>query len=124
MKHSVTITNGIHWVARIWGSLIVVFILFFLTMEAFGSESTAPGFLNYREIVTFIFFPMSTVIGLVIALKWEGLGGLIATVGIVMLFVLRPDLLVAFIFVAGRSPPGILYLIYWYLRRGDSNQLK
>ncbi len=101
------------WAARILGSLIVLFFLFFLTAHIFGEDESGEGFRNVKDVITFIIFPISSVVGLSLALKWEGLGGLITTVGMVSLLVLRPDLLHA-PFVMAPIIPGILFILYWY----------
>ena len=75
--------------------------------------------LNMR-ILSFIFFPISTLLGLAIALIWDGLGGLIATLGLAGLFMVRFDLISDFVFIAGIAPPGILYLVYWFLSKDRS----
>jgi hypothetical protein len=104
------------WSARILGSLILAFVLFFLLAHIFGEEEAGNGFQNTQEVITFLFFPFSLVIGLSLAFKWEGLGGIITLVGMIGLFVLRPDLLRNFymlIFII----PGILYTLYWLMNR-------
>lgn len=105
------------WIARIWGTLILAFLLFFVLAHIFGDEDKLGGFLNTKEVVIFFFFPVCTILGLSLALKWEGLGGLISTVGIIGLFVLRSDLLSSLIFIGIIAPPGLLYLIYWYISK-------
>ena len=83
MKDQTRITTLICWIARIWGTLILVFVLFFIVALIVGGDESGEGLFNTKEIITFIFFPLSTVIGLGIALKWEGFGGLITTIGII-----------------------------------------
>ena len=115
----------IRLIARIWGSIILSFVLFFVFAHIFGEEQSNEGFLNTKEILTFIFFPISTIIGLILAFKWEGLGGLIASLGLVAMFIIRIDLISSLIFIAVIFPPGILYLIYWFLsRRGKTSHNK
>ena len=87
------IVTTIRWIARISGSLILAFILFFLLAHIFGEDESGNGFQNNKEVISFLFFPISTLIGLSLALKWEGLGGIITIVGMIGLFVVRPDLL-------------------------------
>lgn len=111
--------NIIRWIARIWGTLILAFVLFFLIADLIGGAENGGG-LNKDEVLSFIFFPMSTLLGLAIALKWEGLGGLIATLGIAGLFIVRFDLISDFVFIGGVAPPGILYLIYWFSTKESS----
>ena len=79
----------IYWVARIWGSLFLFFLLFMvgghLIGSLFGSEnSNGEGFRSVSDMLQFILiFPAGTIISLAIALKWEGLGGFITTVAII-----------------------------------------
>ncbi len=120
MKTQKKTANTIRWIARIWGSLILAFVLFFVLAHIFGNEESGGGFRNTGEVITFIFFPISSVIGLSIALKWEGLGGLITIGGIIGLFIMRFDLISNLYFIAGIAPPGILYIFYWYLSKGQS----
>lgn len=119
MKNQKKTLNTIRWIARIWGSLILAFVLFFVLVSIFGDEESGEGFQNTSEVITFIFFPISSIIGLSIALKWEGLGGLITIGGIIGLFVMRPDLISNLYLIAGIAPPSILYILYWYLPKGQ-----
>ena len=119
MANKKKIANTIRWIARIWGTLILAFVLFFLIADIIGGSESGGG-LKKDEILSFIFFPISTLLGLAIALKWEGLGGLIATLGIAGLFMVRFDLISDFVFIAGIAPPGILYLVYWFLSKDRS----
>jgi hypothetical protein len=69
------------------------------------------------EMISFIFFfPMGLVVGLGLALKWEGLGGLIATVAMIGTFVVRPELINEPILI-GFAVPGLFYLTYWLLAK-------
>ena len=111
-----TFTKTILWIARISGSLILLFVLFFLLAHVFGDEESGNGFRNTTEIIMFLFFPISTTLGLALALKWEGLGGIITTAGMIGLFILRPDLL-SNIYMAIPILPGVLYTTYWLLSR-------
>ena len=118
------ITTIIRWVARILGSLILAFVLFFLLAYIFGEDESGNGFRNTKEVISFLFFPVSTFIGLSLAFKWEGLGGIITIVGIIGLFVVRPDLLNS-IYMTIPIIPGVLYTIYWLMTKnkiGNSRQ--
>lgn len=108
------------WIARIWGTLILAFLLGFLVPGIFGAEA-GEGLRDAREIVTFILFPMCTVVGLGVAYRWAGLGGLIATAGTIGLFVLRPDLVLSPWFTFAIAPPGVLYLAYWAMTKTSTN---
>ncbi len=120
MKNQKKTANTIRWIARIWGSLILAFVLFFVLAHIFGAEEFGKEFRNIGEVITFIFFLISSVIGLSIALKWEGLGGLVTIGGLIGLFIMHFDLISSLFFIAGIAPPGILYILYWYLSKGQS----
>jgi hypothetical protein len=109
------IATIIRWVARISGSLIVVFILFFLLAHIFGEDESGNGFRNTKEMISFLFFPISPVIGLSLALKWDGLGGIFTIIGMIGLFVVRPDLLNHIVMIP--IIPGVLYTIYWIMTK-------
>ena len=123
MKDKRKITTIIHWAARISGSMILIFITFFVVAHIFGEEESGNGFRNTKEVIIFLFFPISTVIGLSLALKWEGIGGAITTVGMIGLFILRPDLLKS-IFMMIPIIPGILYINYWLMTKKTKKAYK
>jgi phosphotransferase system glucose/maltose/N-acetylglucosamine-specific IIC component len=102
--------------ARILGSAIVLFVGFFLVAHLFGGEDQANGFADNAEIVMFIMFPVLTLVGLIIAYKWPGIGGGIATLSMAVLFFMRPDLPDSFMFII-IPLPGLLYLIYGIFAR-------
>ena len=102
----------LRWAARITGTLILAFILFMLLAGIFGEDQSGSGFNSTRDIITFICFPISSVVGLALALKWEGLGGFITIIGMIVLIIIRPELLAAFL-VLTPIIPGFLYAIYW-----------
>jgi hypothetical protein len=124
MKNQVKKANIIRWVARIWGSLILAFVLFFILGHLFGDEGLGLENLSNRDIITFICFPVSSVIGLSIALKNEKIGGFITTLGIIGLLIVRSDLITNPYIIIGIVPPGILYLVYWLLSKKLSRPLK
>ena len=78
-----------------------------------GSADNLGGFQNAKEMLIFFCFPISTIAGLALAWKREGLGGAITILGMLVLFVLRPDLLSAR-FILILSAPGFLFLFYWF----------
>jgi len=124
MKNQKKTANIIRWIARIWGTSILAFVLFFLFAQIFGTEEGGNKLNNTSELISFIFFPCSSIIGLAIALKWEGLGGLITTVGIIVLFITRFDLISEPFFICGITTPGVLYLVYWYLSKGQTETVE
>ena len=109
------VASSVLWTARVWGSLILAFVLFFLIASLFGEWGE--GLRNPRELLVFLTFPVSTVVGLAIAWRREGLGGLITVGGMIIAFIVRPDLIRNLFFSVGVVGPGILYLAYWALTR-------
>ena len=119
------IITTILWIARGWGTLVLAFVLFFLIAHLMGgAERNGDEFRKTNEILSFIFFPIGTAFGLALAIKWEGLGGLIGTLCMVVLFAIRFDLLKDFMFVAVILPPCLLYLIYGILSKQFSKRHK
>lgn len=114
------LTTIILWIARILGSIIIAFVLFFLIAHVFGNNESGEGFRDSKEIITFLLFPIGTVIGLAIAWKWEGLGGLITTVSMIGLLILRPELWDSF-FIVIPIIPGFLFIIYWFISKNNKN---
>jgi hypothetical protein len=106
------ITKLILWAARIWGSLSLAFLVFMILGDLFGTERS----IGSGHSASFLFFPVSTIIGLSIAWKWEGIGGLITIGGIIGFHILRPDLFLD-LMIDGLAAPGLLFLIYWLLSR-------
>lgn len=111
----------VRWIARIWGSLSLAFLLFFVGAHLIGTltgESEPIGkFNSISEMISFAFFPVSIIIGLGVAWKWEGLGGLITIAGIIGLKIIRSDLIFDPI-IDGLAAPGLFYILYWFLSRG------
>lgn len=124
MKNQKKTANIIRWIARIWGTSILAFVLFLLFTHIFGTEEGDNGFNNTRELISFIFFPCSIIIGLAIAMKWDGLGGLITTIGMIGLFITRFDLISDPFFICGITPTGILFIVYWYLSKGQTETVE
>ena len=104
------------WVARITGTSILAFLLFFLIGHLIGGEEHGEGFRDAREVMAFICFPISTVVGLAIALKWEFLGGMITLAGMIGLLVMRFDPIDDYILYIP-IVPAILYSYYGWSRK-------
>jgi len=121
MKNQSKTSNIIRWIARIWGTAILTFVLFFLFADIFGSEESG-GIRDVKEAIVAI-SGIVAIIGLAIALKWEGLGGLLTIIGLTGLFIVRFDLISNPYIIGGIAPPGILYLIYWYLAKGQAETI-
>lgn len=117
MKNQEKRANIIRWIARIWGSLILAFVLLFVLGYMLGDEGLGLENLSNKDIITFIFFPVSPIIGLSIAYNNEKIGGIITTLGIIGLLIVRSDLISNPYIIIGIVPPGILYLVYWFLTK-------
>lgn len=120
MADKIKIATIIRWIARIFGSLILAFFLFFIFAHIFGDDESGNGFQNSKEVISFLFIPISILIGLTLAFKWEGLGGIITIAGMIGFFIVRPDLLNN-LFMAIPGIPGILYLVYWLMTKGKKS---
>ncbi|WP_258103204.1 hypothetical protein [Marinoscillum sp. MHG1-6] len=129
MKNLSNSTRILLWSARIWGSLILAFILLFVFAHIYGAifeGRQGNGFQGPEEIFMFACFPVSTVIGLIIGYRSELTGGLISTLAMVCLFtsffVTQEFSLHHFIedtgiFLFGILPPCLLYLSYGIMKR-------
>ena len=120
MKNKKQIARVVLLLARFWGSISLAFLLFMVGAHLIGALSgsgeSGAGFQSTNEMLSFIFFPVSIMVGLALAWKWEGLGGIIAIVGIICFHVLRPDLIFNPM-IDGLAFPGLLFILYWVLAR-------
>ncbi|MCG9972757.1 DUF7670 domain-containing protein [Christiangramia crocea] len=118
ISNSKYFNRSILWIARGWGGIILAFILFILIAHIFGNDEGGSGFANTKEVITFILFPVSTITGLAIAYKWEGLGGLISSLAILTAMFINDGIDLKFLLTI--FPPGFLYLVYWFLERREN----
>ena len=111
------------WVARIWGGLISAFVLFMLTAHVYSvwvlNEPSGTGLKETRDLLTFLCFPVGTLLGLLLAYRYAALGGAITCLSLLLMFVIilsfdgiREFDQSAVIFLGGFMPPGILYIVY------------
>ena len=110
-------------IARIWSILSLVFLIYMLAGHILAEFQDSPdkltgGLNSSREWILFICFPISTLVGLAVAWRFEALGGLIAVVGMVGLFVLRPDLIMQPVFLI-LPAPAFLFLAHWVMERNQ-----
>ncbi len=108
----------IKWIARIWSILSLAFLLLFFGASIIGSIGKDT--FVFKDVFQFVFFPIGLTIGLIIAWKWEGPGGIIA-IGSIIGFHLqmlvihgKPDFV---LFIDLLAAPGILFILYWILSR-------
>jgi len=109
----------IRWIARIWSIASIAFLLFMVIGHLFGSEQSNPP--TFGEMVGLFFFPLGVFIGLIIAWKWEGLGGMIAIGSIICFHVtmlITGGSLDINPFIDGVAASGLLFLVCWLLSRG------
>ena len=117
-----SLPSVIRWIARITGALILSFILFFLIAEIINNE---PGSIPDRPVtdsIAFAFFPIGTLVGLCVAFKWEGPGGLILLTSLVGLLFIRPDLARSALLMSIFLTPTLLYLTYWLMTKKEVGQ--
>jgi hypothetical protein len=98
------------WTARLLGSVVITFLLFMTIGELLSTDSKTV-MMKSSDVPTYILFPISTIIGLLIAYKWKGIGGLITVGGMIGLHVVRPDL-ASSVLISAFAIPGLLYIIY------------
>jgi len=116
-KRPVTV---IRWIARLWSIASVGFVLLMFIGSGLA-EGFNPAQFAFRDLVGLFFFPFGVCLGMIVAWRWEGLGGGI-TVGSLLAFY------AALRVMGGRFPrgpyfalvaaPGILFLVCWLLSRG------
>ena len=99
------------WSARILATLVLGFLLFMTFAHVFNPEENGLGLITIKDKLSFIFFPLSTIIGLLLAYKFKGLGGMITVGGLICLHIMRPDLASSFI-INALAIPGLLYIVY------------
>jgi len=119
MKDKKRVATIIRWIARIWGGLCLFFLIFMVGAHVIGAisgTSDGAGFSSTQELISFLFFPISIMIGLGLAWKWDGLGGLITILGIVGFHIVRPDLIFDPM-IDGLAAPGIFFIIYWFMTK-------
>ena len=102
MKRKKRIASILRWTARILGSLSLAVLFYMIVGHLLGSEESA----GNGHSISFLFFPVSTIIGLSVAWKWDGIGGLITIGGIIGFHLFRPDLFPD-LMIDGLAIPGL-----------------
>jgi len=118
--------NGLRWTARISGTLLVAFTLFFVIasfIDGMKRNNESP-FASFSTLIIIIFIIWGIALaGLISALWKEGMGGVISLGSFILMYILnlfnteasvRAGALPVFLIF---SVPSILYLIYWKLMR-------
>jgi len=109
----------IRWVARVWGTAIIALVVLFALMHAATPDAPGP---TGREWVGLLFFPAGLCVGLVMAWRWETLGGAIAVGSFLAFYTwmfVTGERLPSGPYFAVAAVPGVLYLVCRLLSRGD-----
>ena len=61
MKNQKKGVKTIRWIARIWGSIILAFILIFILGYLFGDEGLGIDKASSQDKIAFIFFPILSI---------------------------------------------------------------
>jgi hypothetical protein len=103
------------WTARILGTIALAFLLFMSFGEIMNTKKTEINLISNLDKLSLLFFPISTIVGLVLAYKWKGLGGIIIVGGMICLHIVRSDI-ASNLLISAFAIPGLLYIIYsvWF----------
>ena len=112
METQIVIANVMRWIARIVGTSMLIFTMYFIMAHLIGDNGASSVMSTTDKLSST--FGLISLLGLGLALKWEGLGGMITTLGMVGFFIVRPDLIAEIKFVGAVLTPGLLYLAYWF----------
>jgi hypothetical protein len=108
----------IRWLARVWGGLAAAFLIFMIVAHLVSSGGW--GWPSGVDGIAFVFFPVGVAVGLVIAMKWDALGGLITLVSMITWHVImnstRGNPHIAPM-IDGLAAPSVLFLAVWLLGR-------
>ena len=74
------------WIARIVGTLLILLLIYLLASYTIGPEKSVPG-------AAMIAIVGLWTVGVAVAWKWEGLGGLVMLTSSLAFFAIRPDLI-------------------------------
>jgi len=96
---NINLAKTLKLVARIWGILILAVVLIALLQSILIGRNP---FTDFKGISLFV----GLILGLSIAFKWELVGGIIASLGILLSGFLHPLVI----------PPGILYIVHWFFK--------
>ena len=110
--------NGLRllrWIALISGSLVLAFVAFMLGADLIGAmqEGRSWGHMDVSDTLQFLLFPIGLLVGLVLAYKWEMLGGAVTVMSMLTLCLLSTDLFRHAFYLW--ALPGMLYMIHAWL---------
>ncbi len=111
---------ALRWSARVLSVLAIGVLLLF----AFGEGLKLSQFTT-RELVLFAFFPLGVCLGMVVAWRWEGLGGGITVASLAAFYLVNrlssSSFPRGFAFVAFAAP-GFLFFLCWLWTRLTAKQ--
>jgi len=123
--------NWLRWIARIAGTLMVLFTLFMFIGEVIEGQKRHAGsaLSSFTPLMLIIFALWGIALaGLVLAIWKEGLGGIISLLSFILMYILnlfnkeasmRGNAITIFLFFC---IPSILYLVYWKLKKDDERK--
>ena len=120
MTNRLVALRALRWSARVLSILAVGIILLF----AFG-EGLNLSLFTARELVLFVFFPLGVCLGMVVAWRWEGLGGGITVASLAAFYLVHRLSSSSFprgFAVVALAAPGFLFLLCWLWTRLTTKQ--
>ena len=101
------------WVARIMGTLIVLFCVMMMIGYAVNPHEPVP---EDFEMFLLALFPIGMCVGYLVAWKWPLIGGVVSLVCLATFLVAlgEADMILTIAFL---SIPGVLFVVYGVLRR-------
>lgn len=102
-------SNAIRWVARGLSVVLVLFFAFMVSAHFLGGQEAPPGTATTLAIGVIL-------LGLIVAWKWEALGGIVVLCGYAFSALLAPPVLRAWPYAVCLLA-GVLFLISWFMRR-------
>jgi hypothetical protein len=115
MKGKTRTVQIIRWIARILGLIYVAFWLMMFIGETL-SQSGEPNTIEFHNLIGLIAV-FAYMLCLIIAWKWEAIGGIAAIIFIIIFAVAVPDALLMCVFMA---LPAILFIICWLMSRSQT----
>ena len=118
MRDQVNYKQVIRWIARVWGTAVMAFVLFFAIAHLIGDSHVDDDYiLSTNDILSFTFLIAATVVGFAVAWKWEGIGSLITLISLLGLAIVRVDLFETLNLISLVVLPALLYGVYWLMNR-------
>ena len=94
----------LRWIARIMGTIVVVFFL-----SLFIGEFLRKGYLNFNHPLMSVFMALS-MIGILLAWRWEGFGGFLGAISIILF-----DLVNVFWYQTPKMVNTIIGSLLWFI---------